>query len=81
VRLHGKKATKCNKFIKSLFRIELSFTHKLYTKAFIMNESEITIWKLARKIPVQKSGLDMMAGSLFQIELLEYAFNAALPNI
>ena len=46
-----------------------------------MNKSKITIWKLARKIPVQKSGLDMMAGSLFQIELLEYVFSADLPNI
>jgi hypothetical protein len=37
--------------------------------------------KLARKIQVQKSGLDIMAGSMFQMELIECFFMADLPNM
>ena len=46
-----------------------------------MIESTNTINKLARKIQVQKSGVDVMAGSMFQMELIECFFKADLPNI
>ena len=46
-----------------------------------MIESTNTINKLARKIQVQKSGVDVMAGSMFQMELIECFFKADLPNM
>ena len=59
----------------------LHLQYQLYTKEEIRIESCTTILKLATKRPMQKSGLDMMEGSKFQMELNEYVFNADLPNI
>ena len=59
----------------------LHLQYQLYTKEEIGSESTTTTFKLATKRPMQKSGLDMMEGSKFQMELNEYVFNADLPNI
>ena len=47
----------------------------------MVKESPNTINIMARKIQVQKSGLDIMAGSMFQMELIECFFQADLPNM